>query len=517
MYQRARNLLRAVLAVAIGLPLLSSCYSYPDSEELEQEIISQKVASYINLTVAVSRGTGNVTRAGELPTTGENGDGREAGFERENAVSGITLILFQDATEKGINGAANLPFSFIEYYPVSRCEDPARVTEGTSYGKEKKDEAFYTTGNQRIEKNALNFSESYYAIVIANADLRGMVSNLGQIRDYIFRYLYDGNEQSQAKDCRNFIMSSEFNHKITFPAQPTALEGNNVLYDLSDNPIRIERLAARIDFSSANSNGYKTSVDNAAYTTPGYEYSVTGTSDKFVVTGITPFNLNGGDATHGGEWLIKRLAKAVTETPEVSYLIDEDDSQYKYVLDPGTQYKTSGELTYFKNRLASLPATGETLADVTTLSANAYYRSVENMHTAVTAPNTVSGFVNNTEEIAIITYPMENTLWESSRLFTCATGIAIEGDYYFNGTGTPLHRIFYGYLRHQGTASSYSATLGANMSSTETTTATNCMEFGIVRNNIYRVYISKINSIQNMTINIKVKKWDRFEHAVIYM
>jgi hypothetical protein len=288
-----------------------------------------------------------------------------------------------------------------------------------------------------------------------------------------------------------------------------------MLYTI-ENPIRIERMAARIDFWAAGSNGYKTSTNNPAYTTPGYEYSVEGTNDKFVVTGVMPFNLNGANTTNGGEYIIKRLADAVTANPTIKYLADESGSNY--VLDPATTVKTDGELTYFKNRLTSMG----NLANVTSLSTNAFYKSIASMHAAVIAENSSAGFVAHTEgsltgEDVIITYPMENTLWSASLLYNNATGIAIEGDYYISGTDTPEHRIFYGYLRHQGSsASAYSATLGAEMSSTETTTAANCMEFGIVRNNIYRVYISKINSI-SIQLNIKVKKWDQFTHETIYM
>jgi hypothetical protein len=141
----------------------------------------------------------------------------------------------------------------------------------------------------------------------------------------------------------------------------------------------------------------------------------------------------------------------------------------------------------------------------------------------VTTAGSSAGYATYTEtpltgENVIITYPMENTLWSASRMFNYATGIAIEGDYYTGGTGTPQHRIYYGYLRHQGTSSSaYPASLGSDLSSSETSTSSNCMEFGIVRNNIYRVYISKINQEGHLTINIKVKKWDKFTHATIYM
>ena len=114
---------------------------------------------------------------------------------------------------------------------------------------------------------------------------------------------------------------------------------------------------------------------------------------------------------------------------------------------------------------------------------------------------------------------MENTLWSASLLYNYATGIAIEGDYYTGGSGTPEHRIYYGYMRHEGTSSSaYSAIQGAYMSSTESVTSANCMEFAIVRNNIYRVYISGINAADG-TIKIKIeeKHWRHVDNPVIYI
>lgn len=491
-----------LLTALLLLPMASACSLVTDDID---NIVNQSEASYINLTIAVSNGHDNSTRAeGDKPTAGENGDGREAGFLRENAVSGITLILYQDAN--GINGSDATTLDLVKYYKVERTGTPL-----TANGVE----AYYTTGNQKLNEGDVDFSKSYHAIVIANADLRGKVTTLGQVRDYRFNTLYDGNESSSASNCTNFIMSSESDYTMNFQTTTPTTFNDGLLYTF-DN-VLIERLAARIDFWAACSNGYK-----STYTTPGYEYDVDGTSDKFVVTGIMPFNLNAGNASNGGEFLIKRLANEVSASPTITYLADETGSNY--VMDPATSYKTEGELTYFKNKLLEM---GNNLADITSLSTNTYYKSIASLHSAVTATGSDTGYPTYTEgslsgENIIITYPMENTLWGASLLYNYATGIAIEGDYYFNGTGTPEHRIFYGYLRHNGTsASAYSAMLGSAMNTMATSTSSNCMEYGIVRNNIYRVYISKINSIQDNTLVIKIKieekKWRHVDNPTIYI
>lgn len=101
-------------------------------------------------------------------------------------------------------------------------------------------------------------------------------------------------------------------------------------------------------------------------------------------------------------------------------------------------------------------------------------------------------------------------------LYYYATGLAIEGDYYTDGEGTPEHLVFYGYLRHQGEDDGpYIIKLSDDLDKTQTGTVP--MNFGVVRNNIYRISIEKINERQHMEINIKVKKWDPFTHEVIYM
>ena len=501
---------KTVLAV-FGLSALMACSAVVDGEDVVKERETDSSNTFINLTIAVTDGVSSQTRGvDDKPTAGENGDGREAGFLRENAVTGITLILYRD--DNGINGSDATTLDLVKYYTVSRTGTPL-TADGTDLGKSKVVEAYYTTGNQPLRKDEVNYSAAYHAIVIANADLRGEVSTLGDVRAYKMNQLYSGNETSPAMSCGNFVMSSESDYSMNFATSTPTPYNNGLLYTF-DN-LLIERMAARIDFWSAGSNGYK-----STYSTPGYEYSVDGTSDKFVVTGIMPFNLNGGNATNGGEYIIKRLAGAIAATPTFTYLADETGSNY--VVDPATINKTDGTLTYMKNTLTTLQGEG-TLADITSLSSNTYYKSISNLHTAVNATESSAGYPTLIEgslsgENAIIAYPMENTLWGASRLYNYATGIAIEGDYYYNGTGTPEHRIFYGYMRHNGTsASAYAAMLGADLSNTETSTSANCMEFGVVRNNIYRIYISKINSINNMTIKIKVKKWDKFEHEVIYM
>lgn len=465
------------------------------------------VRQYINLSVTVSGGH-TATRAGEQPAAGENGDGREAGLERENTVSGITVLFYQD--DKGINTTENPTVDFVAYYETTLV---SRETAGSNY-TDKIDEAVYTTGDRLVSGTTFDPENTYHAIVVANKDLTKKItagtSKLNDVRNMVMREnIYSGEDVTKAT---NFIMSSEADCEIS-PANATVdnTVPQKIVYKYKD--IRIERLAARIDFWAVNGTY---NADKK-----GYEYTVydgdNATDDRFVVTGIMPFNLNHYDTNNGGEYLLKRLTDNIEENFAVSWLADETGSNY--VVDPATTTKGGGELTYFQNKLLDIKP-----AETAAIYIKPFYRTAADLYAALTSNGGIASFEDNGKkgDNLIIAYSFENTLWDASLLYNYATGLAIEGDYYVGGTGEPQHRIYYGYLRHNGSsASAYHAMLGAELVATEKATSANAMEFGIVRNNIYRVYISKINKevtgSSSITLNIKVKKWDVFTHKTIYM
>ena len=293
------------------------------------------------------------------------------------------------------------------------------------------------------------------------------------------------------------------------------MSAGDYYYDLTSQTLVIERMAARIDFWAVNG----TYDDGITSHHAGYLYSVTGsTDDKFVVTGIMPFNLTNGQATYGTEYLLKRLTESLSiVTPR--WLIDETTDNY--VLDPKTTTKVSSGDGSNPTLINSL----ESVKDLngTDFPANSYYKSVDAMHAAVVS-GTSAGYTSLTDlsktgEDVIVAYPMENTLIPNqSLLYYQATGVAIEGYYYKGGlTATPTRKVYYGYLRHQGDADSYDI---LTTNDTSEKSATTPMNIGVVRNNIYRIWIGSIQKEQEdikVTLNIKVKKWDIFVHETIYM
>ena len=492
---------------------LASC-QFEDDQECPGENDNVK-ANYINLTIAVSNGEARGTRAGE-PLGGENGDGREAGFERENTVTGITLVLYKDAT--GINTSANPTLDFVRYFPVTL---ESRDTQGTDKSP-KNDEARYTTGDQPIGKPNLDFSAKYHAIVIANQTLPSSIvegtSRLKDLRDETTKIVYSGSPKDPADACANFVMTSEQDNTIDFSSVTvTSDAAGDKHYDLTGQALVIERMAARIDFHAAKSNGYKTSTDNPAYTIPGYEYDVTGSSDKFVVTGIVPFNLVNGNATYGSEYLFKRIRTDISDASTMSRLADETASTY--VIDPKTMDKVTAGTPDLTSPLSDVYTLIGNISDLSkkqleNTADNPYYKSIESMQSSTTGKSTVDGKDN-----LVVCYPMENCLLpEKSKLYYHATGIAIIGYYYQNGTGTGTRYVYLSYLRHQGDAESYDVQPYTTPLATDATMdSTTPMLYGVVRNNIYRISINSVDKKGTLELKIMVKEWDPYTHDFIYM
>lgn len=113
---------------------------------------------------------------------------------------------------------------------------------------------------------------------------------------------------------------------------------------------------------------------------------------------------------------------------------------------------------------------------------------------------------------------MENCLLPESKLYYHATGIAIIGYYYQNGTGTGTRYVYLSYLRHQGDAATYNVQPYTTPLATDATMgSTTPMLYGVVRNNIYRISINSVDKKGTLELKIKVKEWDPYTHDFIYM
>lgn len=497
---------RLIMTVLTAL-LLAGCVAVTDG--YEEELVPEVSHSYVNLTIAVTN-NGAVTRG--TPLGGEEGNGREAGFDRENTITGITLILYQDAN--GINTASNPVIDFVAFYPVTRTTKDANA----------RIEATYETGNQLVPHNTIDFTKTYRAIVVANANLTSSItagsSHLNDLRDMTLNTIYNGDETKAAAACNNFVMSSEQDQTLTFSGNSTRDAAGDYYYNLTNQPLVIERMAARIDFWAVDG----TYNDSKA----GYVYDVTGSSsDKFVVKSIMPFNLTNKHTAsdpanvYGNEYLLKRLTPSVSSVTN-QWLVSEGPYDtaptYYYVLDPKTMTKlTTSAYPSLVNSLESVKDLSET-----DFANSSYRKSIADMHSSIASSGGYASLTDGalTGEDVIVAYPMENTLLPESPLYYNATGIAIEGWYYAGGLtdASPKRMVFYGYLRHhgEGTATSYEVNATSDVNALQD--ASTVMNFGIVRNNIYRVRISGVDVMKGtLKLKIEEKKWRHVDNPVIYI
>jgi len=508
---RKLHLLKCLLTVALAAPFLMSCYNYDQEEEMTDT--SEK---YINLKIAVSTGGQNATRAGEKPAGGEDGDGREAGFIRENEVSGVTVMFYQNNAGINATDAATTMIDYCAYYSVTL---DSRDEQGMNESPHK-DEAIYTTGNRSLKGTPLDVTKSYHMIVVANLNLTSQITGtttLATVREMVSSKAYNGSGKNI--DATNLVMASEEDATIDFPSTTPTLDGpDHYIYNFSG--IRIERLAARIDFwTKYGANVAYKATTGTGTDVDGYEYQVykndtetTPTStDIFKLVAVVPFNVNSGN-----EYYIKRTSEydnfAARSSEIPSYLTHETNTSW--VLD----YYSSAAKTS-----ATHPTNlNNTLTAVQTLAEDdAKWLFMKDVQA------TDKRYALDGKDNIIVGYPMENTVDDNSPLYYYATGLAIYGYYYKNGIKDAAHTtkmVYYGYLRHQGenSSGSYAAVEAADLSTTETINSLSRpdMNYGVVRNNIYRISIDRITqkgTEPKIKIKIEEEKWRHVDNPEIYI
>ena len=471
----------AVLAL---LPWLAcSCQWITDA--YDDEIDIGAAPNYINITISVSAENKAPTRA---PLGGEYGDGTEKGIERENRVSFITLIFYQD--DNGINTTSDeaevLCVKQYSVRPYTNSDLPNSHTHKTDEPTTvQNNEVLYTTGDQKLEETTLQAGQSYKILVVANASVDVAVGDkIKTVRDKLTSSVCAGS--GAGIDATNFVMTSESDATVSLvnPSIDTSTGENRLIYYF--NCIHIERLAARIDYCTSGA-----SYDG---TYNGYVYS-TGNGDFYVVTKVTPFNLY-----NESEYLFKRVQDAWPATA-TTYLGDESKSNY--VVDPNTANKDNSQTLNYLSPIADVENNNNSnRQEMNNLSTDQKYTP------------------DGGSETVIIAYPRENTLMPSSCLKKYATGLAFEVKYYASTSATPVIHTYYHYLRHQGELStgSYQAKQWADLSDTEIGSPAVSMNHGIVRNNIYRVSIEGFSTVEG-TIKIKIeeKKWRHVDNPTIYI
>ena len=493
------------------LPALAACQWMTEDYD-EDDFPDADAARYINITVSVSAGSSPLTRA---PLGGEYGDGVEQALENEYAVKDITLIFYQLADGASLdNPGENATVLCVKKYDVQPTTNHDHTHTGAPDGYTDK-EVVYTTGDQRLDETTLVAGEKYHVLVVANATPNVAAGDkLTDVRDRLMTLAYTdtgsgAGVSASGITAKDFVMTSEDDAVVSFDNRRVDAEKNTITYYFEC--IHIERLAARIDFWAKNSNGYKTGTETVANryaTNPGYEYTIyevngttkTDTGDRFVLTAITPFNLN-----NGNEYMLKRVATGFEAGATVAYLGDETITNY--VLDPYIAAKTDQQ---HPDNLVS------TLADVATLT------SFNSAYSVNMASQQGKALTIDSKDDIVICYPKENTLKPGTRLYYYATGLAFEGYYYENGQTTGTRVVFYYFIRHQGesaTATAYEAWSKEDLDAQKATLVCpepTAMNYGIVRNNIYRISIESVSILRGkLKLKLEEEKWRHVDNPTI--
>lgn len=514
-----------ILVLGVLAMLMSSCQWM--SEEYDDEIADSSAAQYINITVSVSASNSPVTRAN--PTGGEYGDGPEKGDDRENEVKNITLIFYQD--DNGIN-TNSLDTEVVEVlsYDVHEYTDSDRPKGHDHKTGEPTDvqtnEVLYTTGDKELRGTNLEAGKTYKVIVVANANpgvQRGDKIVSDKVREKVLSKVYSGT--GVGVNATDFVMASESDASVrlvnpTVYTSYTVPEDNRYVYYFEC--IHIERLAARIDYWAKNASYTET------FNHKGYAYEIKDldnqdTGDRFVLTSITPFNLN-----NGNEFMLKRVVKdfGPAGLQNATILGDEKettgngpDKKGNFVLDPYTVNKVITPPVPNPDYLVSK------LTDVLTAFNNSYTVSLADERANKKTIESIDNIV--------IGYTKENTLRPSqgpqnnggSPLYYYATGLAFEGYYYEAGATEGKRYVFYYFIRHQGEAAtatdSYYALTKEQLEVQKETLKcpeTPSMNYGIVRNNIYRVSIESVSLMRGkLTIKLEEEKWRHVDNPAIYI
>lgn len=494
-----------------------------------------QLSTTLVLRLGLSVPSGDTRGAGDTnnPTGGEQGDGWRVGQCNENNV--YDVYLYQYSSADGINAADETPVKLLAYQKDVNFKPSASAA--ASDGK-------ITT---EIKFNVGNYvwqaAGNDHFIACINTENLGESTTLGKLRNELIAYTCR-QTGSQMKDYDRFTMANAHD------SQYKGGDGTEAYPYLVE--IDVERTAARIDFA------YSLSDANFKIQDGKYVYNVIGESDDEVhLTHVRATNV-----MQGASYLIKRLAANSTEAPE--YLATETDPASKYVVEPTTWTKTIQAATDKTLNLNSL------FLDSWYMNAHeayntSWFRNQDKVHCGsgdAFTDGTTKDEVDNWRYY-VLDYANENTMLADQTLHHYTTGLVLKATYkpekiyadasltednsyaigstfwrwhdidtnkdlFFSNeaaanaymTGHP-HSVVFPYenaqcyynvwLRHENIVDDPNTTM---------------MEFGIVRNNIYRVCVEftgigmpdvpdDMTTPESIRMYIFVRKWNLVEHPKI--
>lgn len=262
-------------------------------------------ATYVSLSLSAARSAAPL----RVPSGGENGDGLEHGQDYENQITSLTAFFYN---AEGPNAPAATPIAGILY---CGAEQLAGALPGI--------DSQWSTRPMPVA--GLKPGIDYRVLIVANAgDLRGEgLTTLGSVRDCVMkRSLWTYTTVSGYSD---FCMASADGDEMIVGSSGKGTQDDPVV---TDRPVGIERLTARIDYSDR-----RTSL-----TTKGGHYQGTARITRAALANVP------ASAAYG-TYLLKRVSPATDLSVAPDYLgderIDAAGHAANYVIDPYTRLKTT--------------------------------------------------------------------------------------------------------------------------------------------------------------------------------
>lgn len=485
------------------------------------------------------------------PTGGEHGDGWRLGQCNENTV--YDVYLYKYSHKDGINAPDGTPVTLLAFQKeVNFIPTAENIDNGNGFI------------SVAIELNVGDYvwkAAGYdHFIACINTKSFGASTTLGQLRNALVTSTCLPGRTGMMKDYDHFTMA---NAKDSY-----VLDGGS---GSKENPfiveVDLERTVARIDFaySTAAQTAGNFSIDNGEYHYKVLKTDGTPAGDDVYVTHVRAANV-----MQNAPYLIKRSAATGSDTP--TYLAVEQNPADKYVVEPTTWTKTLAAAQDLNYNVWFSDSWYKNAHNAHSYNANAttsWFREQDKVHCAgndeehnAFTDGTTLDEVDRDWQYYVLDYANENTMMADQTHHLYTTGLVLkatykpehvysdenltEATYTYGTTFWRWHDINTNadkFFTTQAAAEAYNPAGShpvvfeykdaqcyynvwlrhENIVNDPTTTM---MEFGIVRNNIYRVCVEftgigmpevpdDMVTPENVRMYIFVRKWNLIEHKPI--
>ena len=393
---RKQGYIKRLLCVGLLFAALLPSCSLIHDDDLDCQLYTEEGVPYAYVSIAIHTAPSTPgTRAGDNPTGGEDGDGREPGQSYENEVNDITLFFYDAAV--ATNGVNSVPTGTEPPIPiVARLHlkaDELQPQTGNSMTKQ--------TGAIEVEQLLVNHSYHVLAVVNGGEHYGENFTTLSALQNATETTLYTA-PVTEEDTYSNFLMSSEKDEN-----PPLQIYSSNSVTNPATTTIRVERVTARVDYRAVDPNGGNDNV---------YEIKDVGIAK---ITGAMLVNTLNSDAK---SWLLKRVT--VPEkgfTSDIIYLGDETPTPSgiatNYVIDPLSRDKSDRDMS---------------------ASYDNYFNNISYDNAAEWENNFIEGEkITDSENVdwKRVGYPKENTAEKGSRYYS--TGIVFKAEVTLTDANAP--------------------------------------------------------------------------------